>query len=262
MAELEAYSALIAEIYDAALDTSRWQPTLKLAGDFVGGVSGSLFWHDSAAGNVSVLSVADEDAKVTRTYVEHYARLNPVFPAATFLEPGIVYAATDIVPYDDFVGTRFFQEWVKPQGVLDAIAANLERSATASAMVAFRLRTDDSPAGEEPRRKLGLLVPHIKRAAAIGRLLEQNAARARALSTTFDRISAAVFLVDRKGRTVYANASGDALTAERRLVRNDMGRLVAADAAADRELQDALKAGHGVMPPWASAAVRSALRNR
>lgn len=238
--ELEQLSTTVAEIYDAALDPTRWQRALKLVTEYVGGVQGSIFWHDSAASAASVLHIVDELPEFTRRYLEHYVKLNPLFPASTFFEPGEVYAATDVVPYDEFVQTRFYKEWVKPQGILDAVAANLERSATASAMIAVRLREEHSPASAESKQRLALLVPHIRRAIAIGHLVEQHAEKSRALTTTLDMMSAGVLLVDQRGRIVHSNAAGEDMLTRQSLVRMVRGNLLAIGADANRELQDAL----------------------
>ena len=43
------------------------------------------------------------------------------------------------MPYDEFLDTRFYREWVQPQGIVDCIHSMLDKSATRIAMfVAFR----------------------------------------------------------------------------------------------------------------------------
>ena len=44
--ELEAFAALIGEIYDAALDPNVWPAVLESATRFIGGVAAVMYLHD------------------------------------------------------------------------------------------------------------------------------------------------------------------------------------------------------------------------
>ncbi|WP_410925336.1 hypothetical protein, partial [Pseudomonas aeruginosa] len=70
--------------------------------------------------------------------------------------------------------TVFYEEWMKPQGVIDSVAANLEKSATSSSIIAIQMHEADGLADAENRRRLALIVPHLQRAVSIGRLFDQN----------------------------------------------------------------------------------------
>jgi DNA-binding CsgD family transcriptional regulator len=89
------------------------------------------------------------------------------------------------------------------------------------------------------------IVPHIRRAMAIGRTIELKTAEAAALADTLDGIGAGMFLVDASGRIVHTNASGQALLDQRSVLRAGDGKLTAVEAAADQELSQtfALAAG-------------------
>ena len=43
-------------------------------------------------------------------------------------------AVADLMPRTEFLETRFYREWVRPQGLVDFVSAVLDKSATSAAM--------------------------------------------------------------------------------------------------------------------------------
>ena len=81
--------------------------------------------------------------------------MNPLFPAGTFMAEGMVHSTTDIIPEDELKQTRFYKEWIKPQGIGDALAINLENGMTRSSLINVRMDASLGFANEEARRRLG-----------------------------------------------------------------------------------------------------------
>src|SRR3954469_14735519 len=207
VSESEDLSRAIADIYDAAIDPTKWKQALASSCSFVGGSSAVLFWHDAATEQSEALHLYNEDPHYTQLYFEKYVAMNPVFPAATFMEPGLVHTVNDIIPQQELVKTRFYREWIKPQGIVDAIAVNLEKGGLRSSFLNFRMDASYGSADQEALRRTSLLVPHFQRAVAIGRLLDQRKAAEDALTETLDHMETAVFLVGVGGRITFVNAS-------------------------------------------------------
>jgi DNA-binding CsgD family transcriptional regulator len=90
-----------------------------------------------------------------------------------------------------------------------------------------------------------LLVPHIRRAALIGRTIRLKTAEADTFADTFDALAAGMFFVDPAGRLAHANARGHAMLAEESILRAGSGRLIANDSGADQALRDAFAAAGG-----------------
>jgi DNA-binding CsgD family transcriptional regulator len=238
VAELIELSAVIADIYDAALNPALWQQALASITTFVGGHSGVLFWQDSATQHAQALHIFNDDPHYTQLYFQKYLPMNPVFPAATFMEAGAVHSTADFISQDELEATRFYNEWIKPQGIADSIAVNLEKGTTSSSLINIRMDASLGFENEDARNRMALLVPHLQRAVTIGRLFDQSKATEQALTTTLDHVEAAVFLVGGDGAISFANDPARKMLEEATLVQARDNALHAVGSDADRILRD------------------------
>jgi DNA-binding NarL/FixJ family response regulator len=240
--ETEELSLSIERLYDAVLDSSKWTEALEYTSRFVGGGSANLFWQDAATNDVAVFHSWNENPYYTQLYFDKYASLNPYFPALAFVEVGKVVAGADLIPHEEFRQTRFYLEWVKPQNFIDVIGANLERSATSTAFFSVRRNVQQGIIDESARRRCQLIVPHVKRAVSIGKVIEKGRAHERVLESALARITAAAMLVNANGRIVFANPKAEEYFRAKSVIRAHEGIVFALDQAADRAIKDALSA--------------------
>jgi DNA-binding CsgD family transcriptional regulator len=138
--------------------------------------------------------------------------------------------------------TVFYDEWMKPQGIIDLVASNLEKDATSSSIIAVRMHDKDGLVDADNRRRLALIVPHFQRAVSIGRLFDQSRSAQAVLTQTLDNVTANVFLVGPGGRLVFANGPGRATLDEGALLADRMGVLTVVAPEAQRALREALTA--------------------
>lgn len=237
--EAAELSAAVGNIYDAAIDPALWSQALASICAFVGGSSAALLWHDSALGHSEALHLYNFDPHYLQLYFEKYLPLNPMFPAATFVDEGVVVADEDIMPRAELNKTRFYKEWIKPQGTLGALSVNLEKGVLRTSMINVRMTV---PLNDQMRDRLSLLVPHLQRAVTIGRLFDQSKRTEQALTETLDHVEAAVFLVDAKAGIHFANRTAKSMLGEAALVRKERNTLRAAAAEANHVLRDAFVA--------------------
>ncbi|HEX2256242.1 MAG TPA: LuxR C-terminal-related transcriptional regulator [Afifellaceae bacterium] len=247
MREDETLSLLIGDIYDAALDSGLWPSVLGRTRDFVRGQTATLFWKDAVSkeGAVFYHDGGVDEGHVER-YFREYIKLDPTTTAQFFADVGQPFSTADLLPYDEFMETRFYREWACPQGQVDFVGAVLEKSATSFALYGVIRHQRDGVADEEARRRVGLIVPHIRRSVLVGKVIELKDAQAASLAEALDGLSAGMFLVDADGRIVHANASGHAMLAKGDVLHAAGGRLLPADPTAERIVHDGfLAAGKG-----------------
>jgi adenylate cyclase len=238
-------SVLIGEIYDAALDPSRWVSVLEKSSKYIRAKACALYSSDLANKAANVQYAFGIEPEFARSYAEIYSKADPMHTARFFYGAGEVVAVADMIPYEEFVESRLFKEWGRPQGLIDGATAVLEKSATGLAAFTVLRNEEDGIVDEAMRHRMQLVVPHLRRAVLIGRTIELKTAEADTLTDAFDALAAGLFLVDPTGRLMHANARGHAMLAEEGILRAAGGRLVANDPGADRALRNAFSAAEG-----------------
>src|SRR5215831_17118592 len=216
MPEAEQLSSLIGDIYDAALDPTLWPGALASATRFVDGFSAALFFKDATrkSGNL-YYDTGGIQPHYAQLYFNTYVKLDPSTTGHILAEIGEPVATVDIMPYDEFLETRFYREWARPQQLADFVTIVLEKSGRGAAVFGVYRHDRDGPADEAMRRRMRLIIPHMRRAALIGRVIDLKRIKAATLVDLLEGISAGMFLVNGSGRIVHANARGHAMLAQR-----------------------------------------------
>jgi len=242
----ERLGSLIGDIYDAALDHSLWPQVLHAAIDYVGGCGAGLFSKDPTAQRGDLHYSIGIEGNYQKSYFDEYIMLDPATTAHFFAEIEAPMAVADMMPYAEFLETRFYREWVRPQGLVDFLSAVLDRSATSVAMFGIFRHERNGVADAEAYRRMRLIVPHIRRAVLIGRMFDLKAAEAATFADTLDGLSAGMFLVDADGQIIHGNAAAHVMLGAGNVLRAAAGKLVACDAQAARQLRDVFStAGQG-----------------
>jgi hypothetical protein len=235
----EQLSELIGDIYDTTLNRTLWPNLLKRAACFIGGISASVFWNDAANKSGGIyLHDGGIEPYYRDLYFEKYVKLNPTATRHFFAQVEEPMSTADLLPYDEFLQARFYREWARPQGLVDFVSAALEKSATSAAMFGVFRHERHGVVDEETRRRMRLLVPHIRRAVLIAKVVDIKQADTAMLTQTLDGLRAAMFLVDAGGRIVRANAAGHLLLADGEILSVVAGRLVSGNPQIDATLRE------------------------
>jgi DNA-binding CsgD family transcriptional regulator len=261
MSEAEQVLSLVGDIYDAALEPGRWRDVLERTASFVGGAGAALVSLDVVSLTGHFVYTWGFDPHYVKLYLNEYIKLNPARCPILFIKVGEVRSISNLVPFDEFQQTRLHQEWVKPQGWGDATIGMLDKSPSTAAHLTIAHHDWDSPASEESRRRVALIVPHMRRAVLIAKMIEVHKSEASSLMDAVDAMAAGVFLVSSEARVVHANASAREMLEAGDTLRAIDNRLDAAELEARATLLDAITratAGdfalgvHGVAIPLSS----------
>jgi DNA-binding CsgD family transcriptional regulator/PAS domain-containing protein len=235
-------SDLIGDLYDAAMNPSLWPDVLAAAVDFVGGCGAGLFSKDATAQRGSLHYAIGIEPRYQKSYFDKYVALDPATNGHLFAEIEVPMATADLVSYSEFIESRFYREWARPQGLVDFVSAVLDRSATSVAMFGVFRHERNGVVDAKARDRMRLIIPHVRRAVLIGRMFDLKAAEAASFADALDGLSAGMCLVGADGRVIHANAAARAIFGAGDILRVVGGRLVARDAQVQQTLRDVFTA--------------------
>jgi DNA-binding CsgD family transcriptional regulator len=259
MDDLTILSALIGTVYDTILDLSLWPGVLKQISHFIGGCGTALDCMDAVNKTVNVFHQdGGIEQSFIRLYNDKYRVLNPCTIGYFFARVGEPMATADLLPYEEFLRSRHYKEFIAPYELVDCLKTVLDKSATSIASVSVFRHARDGIVDAAARRRMKLLVPHLRRAVLIGKAIEFKTAEAATFADTFDELKAAMLLVTADGRIVHGNRRALALLTAGDPFGVRDGKLTARHPGTDRGLQgvfaaasrgDASLGGNGVALP-------------
>src|SRR5262245_65845462 len=122
MDDLQTASDLVGDIYDAALDSGLWPDVLKATCEYIGGATSALMSQDAVHVKGNTFFVWGGNTEYRRSYFDTYMKIDPILLSAQcYAEVGEVYSPDMLMPYEEYVASRFFKEWAVPQGLCDSV---------------------------------------------------------------------------------------------------------------------------------------------
>jgi DNA-binding CsgD family transcriptional regulator/PAS domain-containing protein len=239
MNDSKQLSVLIGDIYDAALDPSQRTDVLDKIASFTGGHSGGLLSKHALSTSENHYCYIGSAPESLQAYSESYPKLDSTADPMS-IGVGQVVSTADLVPYEEFRRGRFYREWARPHGWVDVASGVIEKSATSCTFLSVVRHEASGLVDDEMRRRMALVVPHIRRALLIGKAINQREADAVCFSDILDGLSAGIILLDANGRIVHANAAANAILDAEDFLRTVGGRLVASDVPINAALYDIL----------------------
>ena len=238
--DADQLSILIADIYDAAADSSRWPTALKKLCRYIPGCHADIFIQNVAPDSREIVFTADDDGEHRRLDCGCHDGAGRLFPALLSRPVGELVSISDLEAAVQFRDARFHKQ--RSQGLADATGAVLERLETSYAALAVTRDRSQGTIDGAGRERMRRVVPHVRRAILMGKTIDLQKAETAAYEDAFDALTAAIYLVDSGGCIMHANRSGATLLADSEIVTRRDGRLHALDPHADRTLQGILVA--------------------
>jgi DNA-binding CsgD family transcriptional regulator/PAS domain-containing protein len=238
-------SDTIGAIYDCALEPERWPQTLARLETLSRSGFSFIVLHDLIRNMPGRVFEHGGSEEWLQLYFTKYATLNPI-PAASSLRPlGEVHTLSMLFEDEEWLGCRFYKEWMEPQGLGDMLGIVVLRSGNRAGWLVTQKKNDTSKFSEAQLDAFRLLSPHICRAIKISDALDLRTMTSESLEATVDVLSAGVFLLDSQGRVVYANRTGDRQVRTGNALRIVNNRLSPIDRSASAALVTALSSATG-----------------
>jgi DNA-binding CsgD family transcriptional regulator len=210
----EAMSQLIGSIYDCAIEPERWPDTLERLRLELEFANASLSMLAMPSGAILLNIVKGPDPYWLDRVGLYGPDVVDQWGGAEKMQTlplGEPLVLSHIRPRSEWANNRFFREWARPQGLHDVMAIGLTRD---SSMVSSIGMGRHDSAGEITDLEIaaaGLLIPHLRRAVTINRLLDLKSVEAATFASTIDTLAVAIVLTDAELRIIHANAAADAM---------------------------------------------------
>ncbi len=212
----EVFSEVVAAIYDCAVEPGQWRRTLELLRRALDCVLGNIALQALPSGD-PLLTVwtgtdriwIDRTAQYSADIVELWGGSEKML-SYPLDQPAILSRLTGRAERE---ANRFYLEWAKPQGLCDQMAIIVARDATMLASIAVGRHESAGLLGDLEVDTARLLIPHLQRAVAIGRLLDIKSVVTSMFEATLDTLSVAVVLTDANLRVVHANEAAHTIFA-------------------------------------------------
>jgi DNA-binding CsgD family transcriptional regulator/PAS domain-containing protein len=240
----EVFSEIIASIYDCAVDPGRWQQTLAFLRGAMDCANATLSMHAMPSGKPILAVWAGTEPIWVERAAQFGAEIMELWggPEKVLSYPLDNPVALSRVTTRSGWGTnRFYTEWAVPQGLCDVMAITLARDAGMVASVGLGRHYSVGDLGDIELNTAQLLIPHLQRAVAIGRLLDIQNVASSAFEATLDTLAVAVVLIDAGLRIVHLNEAARATLALAEMpVRVRAGTLTVRPSAVQAALRDAV----------------------
>ncbi|RUP00519.1 hypothetical protein [Hyphomicrobium sp.] len=221
----------IGDIYDSALDPSRWSDVLYKTSKLVQGCAAALIVYSPSEDNLRVAGRWNINSQFEKAMTAA-APLNPAVPAIWLLgieRPIITSAFLHIGQRDHSI---WRQKIMQPHGLLDTAIVPLARTARAFSAVMIMRPHRAGTFDHADTALLAELTPYFREAASVAALLDYN-------PSTMQSTSTAMILTNAQGRILHANAAGQCALDGCALLCLDE-ELAARERASDMRLRTAI----------------------
>ena len=205
--------ALIARLYDAALDDALWPQLCRDLAEAFGGAGDTslILQSDSGAQLLNPLGQFGKDA--TSAYESYYWRHDIWAQLAYRLGVGQVHGSAEHIRPREFERTEFYADFCRPHDLYHVIGAVLPMAPGEVALLGVHRQRARGPFADSAlvQMQLQALLPHLQRALRVRARLAQSGMQERTTRAALDALGTAVLLVDSRLEVVYANASALAL---------------------------------------------------
>lgn len=241
---------LVDLIYAAAGDPELWPKVLERIAAVVRGTAGSIHHQDVASQESNFSSLWNFDPQIVVPYVAYYGARNPhMTTRPQLIRTGAVNTTQMLCPDEVYLRSEYWQDYLRHYDAFPAMAATLRAEGANSSNLTIFQRPNAAPCGEEERKFLLVLVPHLQRAFQLHTRIQGLERKGNAASEALDHLSHAVVLLDSKGRVMLANRAATALFAAEKALKLTPRGLVAVMPTESRQLnaliQGAIATGLG-----------------
>lgn len=210
--EAAGLSALIAHLYDAAMDAALWPGTASRIAQALNSTSTVVKLHGDS-GQVSLLECTSNLLVSTRdqAWADEWHRRD------LWVERSLAYGMSRIITDEDLVApeeqTRsgFYQEWLPHLGIHHMIGAVFPTTRAAVGVLGIHRPRDAGAYTDQERRQAAQIFPHLQRALRLGQRFAELSCQHELTLQALDRFDTGALIVDGVCRILLASAMAETL---------------------------------------------------
>lgn len=235
-------SKLIGSIYDCALNPGRWEHALAGIRDALDAQTAVLHLDDLANDRLLIYRTVG----IEPYWLEQQAKYIPEIHArlledlSTWPSLDMPHVVSRHIPQSYLETSRYFQEYLKPQGLVDVMSFFLIHTPTRLAGFAVARHKRQGIITEREIKLGRLLLPHVRRSVIISNMLDIGTVERAGMAEALDALTCAVVLTNERGAVLHANRSAKHMLQSGGPIQDVRGILQAKIPSASRELHSAI----------------------
>lgn len=210
---------LVASIYDAALDPSRWQDFLAEFVYALNSTTGLIWGHDFSQKTVSIAGAAADllfssvgfSHSALQAFHDYYGSVNVWLQDPRMHTAGKVVHDEMLYPNALLKKTEYWTDWLRPQDIFYTAAAVVERSEHRSLNATVCRPQAAGPYSEQELLVIAELMPHLQTGFALHRKFRHLDVLAGATAAVIDQLPFGVVLFDESFALLHHNARAEKL---------------------------------------------------
>jgi DNA-binding CsgD family transcriptional regulator/PAS domain-containing protein len=205
-------SQIVADLYDASIEPSRWPHVLIALAERARADAVGLLFNDFATGRGHFEAAIGIPAEALASYRRMHSQSNVwLADEQPFRETNTAIRGSQIVGEEKVKSSSFYNEWLKPIGLLSHLFAVVERE-TDGVMLLMLARREGKPDFEDDIvGDIQTLVPAVEQALHAGRGVRRLRALENAALRAIDVMPIGVVMLDQNGAVIEANRSARAV---------------------------------------------------
>jgi PAS domain-containing protein len=239
--DIGQFSEVVGTIYDCAVDPHLWPKAIEQVGRLIDGINGVVMIIDTVENKSRFYVDWNVDPMLMRTYSEKFHDDNPLNNAFMRFEVDEPYNIAMVMEPSQWLETRIYQEFGRPNGWLDSVGVTLLKTPSRFATLSVARHHDVGFAGPREIEIMRLLAPHLRKATSIADLIEMRELTSATFESAFDALLVPVVFVDSECRIIHANGAARELFAAGDLIRSERGVLKAQAPDATQRLEAATR---------------------
>jgi len=232
-----AFDELIKYLYDAVMSPGGFQGFTEMLTETFRLKASMLIMRNVETQEIKGLWLCGITREWVESYSLEYAQEDMLAQHILGSPIAHFYASNlDVLESDRFAKTRFYNEWVVPQGVAYAAGAVVLQEGTWLTQLIVQRAPSQPPFAREEMEKLNRLIPHLQRAVQMRERFAELQLGQNFLAGGLDMLAMPTFLFNEHGRVAHYNRSAASLLQEGGNIKLVDGHLQASHKATTRKL--------------------------